>query len=112
MQLGEQTFCFFGKNSTLKGDFELHGQTHINCKVYGHLNVVSEEVLSIGPESYIEGDITAFNIDIYGEVRGDITASNILRIFPSAVVEGKVSAKSLIIKPGAIINMTGHTRDL
>lgn len=112
MHLGEQTFCFFGKDSTLKGEFELHGQTHINCTILGHINVISEEVLTIGPQSTIEGNINAANIDIYGVVKGDIAASSILRIFPSAFVEGKVSAKSLIIKPGAIINMTGHTKDV
>lgn len=111
MQLGEQTFCFFGKNSTLRGEFELHGQTHINCRVIGELHVVSEEVLSIGPQSEVEGNINATNIDIYGMVKGDISALGTLRIFPSARVEGKVSAKSLIIKPGAKINMIGHTKE-
>lgn len=109
MQIGEQTFCFFGKNSTIKGEFNLAGEIHINCQIEGTIKLETEDLLTVGPHAKIQGNIFAENVDIYGNFNGELNVSGKLRIFPSATVTGKISANSLIIKPGAQINMTGHS---
>ena len=111
MQLDNQSFCFFGKNSKIKGDLHLEGPTHISSRIEGHIFIQEDYKLSIEPTGSIEGSLNAFDIDVYGKVHGDITAHGTLRIFPSANISGKISAKSLVIKPGATVNMIGHTND-
>lgn len=109
MQLDDQNFCFIGKKSKIIGDLILDGPTHISSTIEGNLEVHPDHKLSIEPAGLVTGKIKAGDIDVYGQVEGDINASGTLRIFPCANVSGKISAKNLIIKPGAIVNMTGHT---
>ncbi len=110
MNINEQTFCFLGKDSIIKGELTLSGEVHLSAHVEGDLTLITDHTLSIEPHGKVVGKLNGINIDIYGTVNGDINASGTLRIFPSAKVEGKISAKALIIRPGAIVNMTGHTR--
>ncbi|EQC46087.1 polymer-forming cytoskeletal protein [Bacteriovorax sp. Seq25_V] len=109
MNINEQTFCFLGKDSVIRGELILSGEVHLSSTVEGDLTLKTNHTLSIEPHGKVIGTVTGINIDIYGTVTGDINASGTLRIFPSAKVEGKISAKALIIRPGAVVNMTGHT---
>lgn len=111
MQLNNQTFCFFGKNSKIKGDLFLDGPTHISSTIEGNIKLVENHKVSIEPTGRVLGTLKGFDIDIYGVVEGDITCDGTLRIFPSAKVAGKISAQSLVIKPGAKVDMIGHTND-
>lgn len=111
MQLDDQSFCFFGKKSVIKGDLFLEGPTHISSMIEGNIQVEENFKLSIEPTGAVQGSLTAYDIDIYGKVEGDIISHGTLRIFPSAKVSGKITAKSLVIRPGATVNMIGHTND-
>lgn len=111
MQLDDQTFCFFGKQSVIKGNLYLEGPTHISSKIEGNLEIKVEHKLSVEPTGFIHGTLKGGDIDVFGKVEGDIISSGILTIYPSAQVSGHINAKSLIIRPGAIVNMKGHTSD-
>ncbi|MBP3193986.1 bactofilin family protein [Natronogracilivirga saccharolytica] len=52
----------------------------------------------------VRGSIRASEVQIYGEVAGDITASEGLTIYKSGVVKGNISSKKLVIEEGAKCN--------
>ena len=109
MKLDDQNFFFLGKESILKGDIELYGPAHICGNLNGNIKIKDKFKLTIEPTAKVEGTINGHDIDIYGEVHGDVLCEGTLRIFPSSTIHGKINARSLVIKPGAVINITGHT---
>lgn len=105
-----QEFTYIGKTSSLNGSFTFNGSTHLQGQLQGDITVNSGKlVLEIG--SHTEGSLQCFDLDIYGEYRGEIKSKGRVTIYPTAVFEGKILAHSLEILPGAIINMNGHTEE-
>jgi cytoskeletal protein CcmA (bactofilin family) len=106
-----QTFTTIGKSTVLKGDFNFVGTTHL----LGNLNGVvtlegrSKLVLEIG--SMTDAVLNCCDVEIYGEFTGEIKATGNVTLYPTAVVNGKIIAKSLEILPGAVVNINGHTEE-
>jgi cytoskeletal protein CcmA (bactofilin family) len=115
-QIKELEFTFFGKGSSLEGDFKLTGPTRIASKVKGEVivNNIGEEssnLLSIEPEGSFEGKVHCDDLELYGHFKGEILSNGIVTIFPNAKFEGRIKAKNLIIHPGSFVEMEAHTRD-
>ena len=104
-----QTFTTIGKSTALQGNFNFVGTTHLLGKLEGTIKMTdsSKIVLEIG--SITEGILHGKDIEIYGEFSGEIKAEGLVTLYPTAVVNGKIIAKSLEILPGAVVNMSGHT---
>jgi cytoskeletal protein CcmA (bactofilin family) len=109
VSLDERDFVFIGKSSKFKGDLFISGPGHINGVLTGNIKVETENKLIVEPTGHIQGSIQGHDVDIYGRVDGDVITTGVLCIFPSAQITGKINARSMIIKPGAKINMIGHT---
>lgn len=73
----------------------------INGTFEGSLNTRGN--LTIGENAAVKADIKGENIVIAGEVTGDITALNALRLVPPARVIGDIDAPTLQIDKGAIL---------
>jgi cytoskeletal protein CcmA (bactofilin family) len=105
-----QTFSSLGKATTLEGKFTFNGQTHLLGKLNGEITITEAKlVLEIG--SITEATIKCADAEIYGEFTGDIHASGNIVLYPTAVVNGKIIARSLEILPGAVVNINGHTEE-
>lgn len=88
------------KESAFEGKMTFEGTVLINGKFKGE--IFSEGNLVIGEGGYVEGTIEIGNIQIQGEVRGNIIAKEKIEINAPAVVTGDIAAPSLVIKEGAI----------
>jgi cytoskeletal protein CcmA (bactofilin family) len=105
-----QTFSSLGKATDLSGNFHFQGQTHLLGKLKGEIIITQAKlVLEIG--SITEATINCDDADIYGEYTGEIKASGKIVLYPTAIVNGKIIAKSLEILPGAVVNINGHTEE-
>lgn len=104
-----QTFTTIGKSTVLKGNFNFVGTTHLLGTLSGEITVDGRSKLVLEIGSTTEGILTCFDLEIYGEFTGEIKASGNVTLYPTAVVNGKVIAKSLEILPGAVVNINGHT---
>ncbi|MDO8519033.1 MAG: polymer-forming cytoskeletal protein [Deltaproteobacteria bacterium] len=88
------------KECTFEGKMTFEGCVIIHGKFKGE--VFSEGTLIIGEGGFVEGHIEIGTIEIQGEVRGNISAAEKIEINAPAVVQGDISAPSLIIKEGAV----------
>lgn len=105
-----QTFSSLGKSTDLSGNFTFQGFTHLLGKLTGEITITNAKlVLGIG--SLTQASIHCADADIYGEFTGEIRASGNVVLYPTAVVTGKIIAKSLEILPGAVVNINGHTEE-
>lgn len=102
-------FTFIGKNSLLKGDFTFSSDTKISGRIEGNVTVLNNAKLTLEIGSYFIGNLSADQIEIYGNFYGEISSTGNLVIFPTGNVEGKVMAKSIEVLPGANLNISGHT---
>ncbi|MBS1559676.1 MAG: polymer-forming cytoskeletal protein [Bacteroidetes bacterium] len=91
-----------GKGTVLEGNIETHGNIRIEGRVLGHIK--SKSKIALGNGSHVEGNITAQNADIEGEVKGKIDVSELLVLKSTAVVYGDINTGKLVVEPGAMFN--------
>jgi cytoskeletal protein CcmA (bactofilin family) len=96
-------FNMLGLNSLFKGEIYLLGDSIITSQIIGNIKVNGIGKLILERGSKVEGKIEGNDIEIFGEVTGEIFASGTVTIRASAVVTGKINVKKLVIYPGAIV---------
>ena len=104
-----QTFTTIGKATVLKGNFNFVGTTHLLGNLSGEVTVEGRSKLVLEIGSMTDALLNCYDLEIYGEVTGEIKASGNVTLYPTAIVNGKIIAKSLEILPGAVVNISGHT---
>lgn len=92
------------KECSFEGKMTFEGTVAVYGKFKGE--VFSEGKLVIGEGGYVDGKIDIGVIEIQGEVRGNIKAKEKIEINAPAVVQGDISAPSLVIKEGAVFEGT------
>jgi cytoskeletal protein CcmA (bactofilin family) len=60
----------------------------------------------MGDASYVLGNINALNASIKGKIKGDIRVQEVLHLLDTAVIEGNITAKTIIVDEGARYNGT------
>ncbi|MBU4435459.1 MAG: polymer-forming cytoskeletal protein [Alphaproteobacteria bacterium] len=82
---------------TIKGDVVGDGELHLDCAVLGDVRVGK---LILGPNSRVEGSVTAQVIEIHGHVLGSVTAQAV-RLYGTARIEGDITHEQLAMETGA-----------
>ena len=103
-----QTFTTIGKSTVIKGEFNFIGTTHLLGELNGLVTLVGRSKLVLEIGSKTDAILNCCDVEIYGEFTGEIKAPGTVTLFPTAVVSGKIIAKSLEILPGAVININAH----
>src|SRR5690606_4592929 len=93
-----------GKGTFLEGNVETYGNIRIEGKVNG--NVKSKSKVALGPSSFVQGNVTAQNADLEGEVKGRIEVTELLVLKATAVIHGDIVTGKLVVEPGAVFNGT------
>lgn len=104
-------FSFFGKNCRFKGHFELVGPVKIQSHIEGEINHLGTDELSIEPEGVVIGEVKCHEAYVYGMFEGKLSARSKVTLYPTAIVNGSIEASSLVIHPGAILNIKGNTTE-
>jgi cytoskeletal protein CcmA (bactofilin family) len=91
-----------GKGTVLEGNIETYGNIRIEGRVIG--NIKSKSKIALGAGSHVEGNISAQNSDIEGEVKGKVDISELLVLKATAIVHGDIITGKLVVEPGAIFN--------
>ncbi len=93
----------------IEGNIQAKGDVRIDGTLTGNLDLKGR--LVVGKTGVIKGEITCSNCDIQGKISGKISVREQLSLKPSAVVEGEVFAKKLLIEPGAEFNVVCKMND-
>ena len=76
----------------------------IDGKIKGELT--SNEVITIGPNGMVEGDVTAKDIVIGGKITGKLSASGKIVLESKSVLNGDLKTNRLVVEEGAVFNGT------
>lgn len=104
----ERTFVpFTGKIENIVGpsaSFYGHLKAEGNVRIDGYFegSVETTGNVIIGEKAKVTADITASNVQVWGAVKGNITASGRLEILPSGRVWGDIKVTSLLIDEGGM----------
>lgn len=98
------TLNIINSGTTITGDVNSDGDMRVDGTIKGYLS--SKARLVLGQTAIIEGDIKAANIEISGEVTGNIFATELLTIKTTAKIVGDIVSNKLIIEAGASFNGT------
>jgi cytoskeletal protein CcmA (bactofilin family) len=101
-----------GVKSRIIGDLILSGDAIITSSVEGSIEVVENGKLILERGSFIKGKIKAIDLEIFGQVEGEIECSGLVSIRSSAHVTGSIKSARLVIYPGAIVEMTANSQEV
>jgi cytoskeletal protein CcmA (bactofilin family) len=95
-----------GSNSKLNGDLHFRGGCHIDGTVKGNVTADSDtdSALSIGVSGEIDGRVTVPCVILNGIVKGDVFASQRVKLSSTARVIGNVYYNLIQMAEGAEIN--------
>ena len=100
-----------GVKSKVIGDLVLSGDAIITSHIDGSVEVIDSGKLVLERGSFIRGKITAFDLEIFGQVEGEIVCSGLVSIRSSGQVTGSIKSARLVIYPGAVVEMTADSQD-
>jgi cytoskeletal protein CcmA (bactofilin family) len=95
---------FLGSQTEFTGKLSFSGTVHLDGNFEGE--IISRGVLVVGSESVINAHIHSAVLKIAGEVRGDLTATEKIELYPPAKVYGNIMTPSLVVEEGVLFEGT------
>jgi cytoskeletal protein CcmA (bactofilin family) len=87
--------------SRVTGDVETRGPLMLSGHVVGDGRIEGE--LTIGPDAHWEGNVYADSALVSGQITGSIVVAKKIEIRRSAVIRGRVSARTIAMARGATV---------
>ena len=97
---------FLEQGVRLEGRLELPGTFRIDSWLRG--SITSQEMLILGENSAVEGEIEVNAVTIAGRFEGRIQARGRVEIRSKAVVSAEIHTPCLIVEPGAMVDGRCH----
>ena len=96
--------AYLGTGTKINGKLHFDGPATIDGEVDGEIIALAH--ITVGQQAIVKGKISAQSILVQGKVMADVVAEKKLEIQPPGSVVGDVTALSLVIGDGAILE--GH----
>lgn len=98
------TLNMISEGTKVKGTINSENDIRIAGSTDGE--VISKSKLIVTSNGHVEGEVKALDADIAGKVEGELRISNKLTLRQSAIINGDIFAKTLIVEEGAEMNGT------
>lgn len=89
-----------GRTITLKGELRASEDITIEGRVEGPM-LCEDGAVVLTSSAEVTGDIVARDITVFGRIRGQLVATEVVDVRPEATVTGQVVAKRFILDPAA-----------
>ena len=96
--------AYLGPGTKINGKLHFDAQATIDGEVEGE--IVSLGHITLGPQATVKGNISAASLLVQGKVTGDVQAEKRVRSSAPGSVIGDVTAQSLVMGDGAVVE--GH----
>jgi cytoskeletal protein CcmA (bactofilin family) len=97
---------FLEQGVRVEGKLEVPGTFRVDSELRG--SITSQEMLVLGENSSVEGEIDANVVTIAGRFDGRIEARGKVEIQAKAIVTAEIRTPCLIIEPGAMVDGRCH----
>lgn len=99
-----ESTSFFAETFKMVGNISAENDIRIEGIIQG--NVSTSKKIVVGKTGQIFGYVKASHLHVLGKIIGEIYISDLVKIGPSAVVEGGIVSRNIQIEPGAIVEAT------
>jgi cytoskeletal protein CcmA (bactofilin family) len=89
-----------GPTLKFKGELSANEDLIIEGEIEGII-AHQEKNLTVGKDGRVKADIAARQVEIYGNVEGDVRGEEIVKIMKSAVVKGNIFCARIVMEDGA-----------
>ena len=89
-----------GAGLRIKGEVSGDGDLLVDGVIEGPIQI-GDGILTIGAAGKIIADVVAGQVTVYGEVRGNITARDLIEIKKEGLMTGDLTTARIIIEDGA-----------
>lgn len=94
-----QSVNMLGAGTTIKGDIQSNGDFRIDGTLIG--SITSKGKIVIGQTGSVDGEVNCRNADISGQMKAQLTVSELLTLKATAKLSGEITTSKLSIEPGA-----------
>jgi cytoskeletal protein CcmA (bactofilin family) len=98
-----RTVSYIGPGLSFSGEVEVDEGLVVEGKVEGSI-AGTDKNLVIGKKGQVKGDIRASVIEVRGTVDGEIYGSVRVHLYSTAVIDGTIYCKNLVMEEGAVLN--------
>jgi cytoskeletal protein CcmA (bactofilin family) len=98
----DEILGFLDEGTSVSGELHFSGTLHIDGNFTG--SICSDDTLIVGKHAVVRADIKVGEIQIAGEVLGNIEAKQRTEIFESGRVQGDIHSPILVMSPGSMLN--------
>ena len=96
---GQEEITFLGKGVVFRGSITLEGKVRIDGQIEGE--IYSTGTLTVGEHAVIKGNITTGTLITSGKIKGDIIASEKIKILKPGILIGDIRTPTISIEAGA-----------
>ena len=96
--------AFLGKNTSFEGKMSFEGMARLDGKFDGEM--FSGNMLILGENAVINGEISVETLVVDGKVRGNVSATGKIEIHSTGRVYGDIATPSLVIEEGGLFDGT------
>jgi cytoskeletal protein CcmA (bactofilin family) len=91
---------WLGPGLTIKGQISGTEDLQVECNVDGPISL-GEHRLTVGQNAHVNGEVTASEVIVFGEVKGSLLASGRIEIKKHGSVVGDLTTSRIMIEDGA-----------
>lgn len=102
-EFNARSVSYIGPGLHLSGEINVDEGLVVEGVVDGDITT-TDKSLTVGRQGRVNGNIFGNNVEVRGRVDGEVNAEELVRLFPSAVFEGTIRCKRLVIDDGATFN--------
>lgn len=102
-QLSTRSVSYVGPGMHFTGEITADEGLVIEGEVEGKITS-SDKNLTVGKKGQVKGDIIGNVIEVRGSIEGEIFSHELVHLYSSAVIEGTISCKRLVMDEGAQFN--------
>ena len=96
--------AFLGKNTSFVGKMTFEGMARLDGKFDGE--IFSGDILILGENAVINGEISVETLVVDGKVRGNVSATGKIEIHSTGRLYGDIATPSLVIEEGGLFDGT------
>jgi cytoskeletal protein CcmA (bactofilin family) len=102
----QQIAAFFDQGTNLTGELQFAGVVRMDGNFHGSIN--GGETLIVGSNAVIHADIRVREIEIHGQVFGNIEVGAKAELHSSGTFRGDIHTPLLVIHPGGVFDGHSH----
>jgi cytoskeletal protein CcmA (bactofilin family) len=110
MKKTDEICALLGEDTEFNGSLKFYGTIRIDGNFSGEIQ--GEGTLVVGEKGRLESNVRVSQIDVSGEVKGNIVADQKIEIRPSGRVSGDILSPTVIINEGAVFDGNCRTRSV